>query len=182
MVGIRCGGLIAVVVAGVIGLALAGPVAARAPKEVPLSADLDGKPIDLAEVGGWFCHDFDYPAIHCFSDPARLDESSIAAQTSRSKKALARGDVVAALAGVTYVTVFENTSYQGSFMNMSENYAVLSLIGWNDRISSFKVRNSSSGAFFVDWLYGGARWSFCCNQWLETLNAYDNTFSSVSHN
>lgn len=163
-------------------LTMTPPVAARGPKEPQLSADLDGKPIDLEDVGSWYCHDFDYPAIHCFSDPARLDAASMAARSSLLEGALANGDLAAALSGGTYVTVFEFAGFQGSSMQMSENYSVLSLIGWNDRISSYKVRNSASGVFFVDWLYSGSQWGFCCNQEVENLNAYDNTFSSVKHN
>lgn len=164
-----------------LALAVAGPVAARASAQKDLSADLDGKSIPLAEVGNWYCHDFDYPVIHCFSDPASLQESSATAQTKRKARALLAGDLEAALAGVTYVTVYEYTSYQGAFMQMSENYSLLSLIGWNDRISSFKARNSMSGAFWTDWFYTGTKYSFCCNQELGSLGGYNDTFSSVYH-
>jgi hypothetical protein len=162
--------------------AVAGPVAARATKQDELTADLDGTPIVLVEVGNWYCHDFDYPAIHCFSDPAQLIDSSAAAQSRMKDRALKAGNFQVALAGVTYVTVFEYTSYQGAFMQMSENYSILSLIGWNDRISSFKVRNNLSGAFWADWLYTGTKYNFCCNQELGSLGSYNDTFSSVYHN
>ena len=62
---------------------------------------------------------------------------------------------------------------------MSEDYSVLSLIGWNDRISSFKGRNSQLGAFYVDWFYSGTVWAFCCNQQVANLGSYSNTFSSI---
>lgn len=162
--------------------AMVTPVAGRAQKQDQVTADLDGSPIDPSRVGNWYCHDFDYPAIHCFSDPARLEESSTQAQDAMRLDALASGDFATALAGATYVTVYEYPTYQGAFMQMSENYSLLSLIGWNDRISSFKVRNSLSGAFWTDWLYSGTKYNFCCNQELSQLGSFDDTFSSVYHN
>jgi peptidase inhibitor family I36 len=80
---------------------------------------------------------------------------------------------------VTYVTIYDQAAYAGSFMQVSQDYSVLALIGWNDRISSFKGRNSETGSFYTDWFYGGSAWSFCCNVNQPVLNAYDNTFSSI---
>ena len=64
-------------------------------------------------------------------------------------------------------------------MHVSQDYSALATIGWNDRISSFKARNSETGAFFTDWFYSGSSWPFCCNTQQPTLNAYDNLFSSI---
>jgi hypothetical protein len=83
------------------------------------------------------------------------------------------------LTSVDYVTVWDGTFFSGASMNVSEDYSALSLIGWNDRISSFKGRNSESGAFYVDWFYGGAWWTFCCNQQTSNLGTFSNTFSSI---
>ncbi len=146
----------------------AAPVSGRvAEEQVALTADLDGKPMPLVDVGKWYCHDFDYPAIHCFSDP---------------KDVMGSPDVALAATGVVYVTVYEFTTYQGGFMHMSENYSMLSLLGWNDRISSFQVKNSMSGSFWGDWLYTGLRYNFCCNQGVGSLGTLNDTFSSVFHN
>lgn len=87
-------------------------------------------------------------------------------------------DAVAAGTGV-YATVYEYTTFQGSYMHMSQNYTCLACIGWNDRISSFVVLNSQSGNFYTDWFYGGSVYGFCCNQERYSLGGYDNTFSSV---
>jgi hypothetical protein len=134
-----------------------------------LTAYLDGRPIRVAEVGKWYCHDLGYPVIQCFSDPDQLEISTSAAMT-------------VAAAGVTYVTVYEFTTYQGAYMHMSEDYSMLSLLGWNDRISSFKVKNSQSGAFWTDWLYSGIKYNFCCNQQLGSLGSFNDSFSSVYRN
>jgi hypothetical protein len=140
------------------------PIAAAADSEPALTAYLDGKPIELADVSKYYCDDFSYPMIQC--SVSRLVTSS-------------RALVVSLLTSVDYVTVFENVSFGGAYMNISQDYTVLGLIGWNDRISSFKARNGETGTFFVDWFYNGSRWSFCCNTQQSSLGGYDNTFSSL---
>jgi hypothetical protein len=129
-----------------------------------LSATLDGKPIPLEDVGKYYCDDFSYPEIRC-STTKLLPES--------------RALLVTLLTAIAYVTIYDGAGYSGSFMNVSQDYSALSLIGWNDRISSFKGRNSETGTFYVDWFYGGAWWTFCCNQQTSNLGTYSNTFSSI---
>jgi hypothetical protein len=144
-----------------------GNAMAGADKPAGLTADLDGKSLDLVEVGDWYCHDFEYPAIHCFSDPEELE-----ADVSETL----------AVTAVVYVTVYDFTSLQGSYMHMSQDYTVLAWVGWNDRISSLRGRNNEDGHFYVDWFNGGAIWGFCCNQQFASLGSYDNAFSSVHRN
>ena len=163
----------AIALAGAIGVllvGLAGPAAGGVgSKPDGLTATLDGKPMKLADVGKWYCQDFAYPAIQCFSDPSALETS-----TSSS--------LMAAATGVTYITVYEFTTYQGAYMHMSQDYSMLSLVGWNDRISSFSVKNNQSGVFWTDWLYSGYRYTFCCNQSMGSLGSWNDTFSSVFRN
>ena len=42
-------------------------------KQPELRADLDGRPIDPAQASSYFCHDFEFPQIHCFSTPFELE-------------------------------------------------------------------------------------------------------------
>ena len=128
-----------------------------------LVAYLDGKPLPLKLVSSYYCDDFSYPVIQCSSQPATIQ---------------ARATLVL-LSGADYVTIWDQAGYGGAWMNVSQDYATLITIGWNDKISSFKARNSETGRFTTDWFFGGANWSFCCNSQVSTLNAYDNTFSSV---
>jgi len=139
----------------------AGAEAAATPR---LTAYLDGKPIPLADVSRYYCDDFDYPVIQCSVSPL--------VETAKTELSLLA-------TSVDYVTIFDNSLYGGAWMNVSADYGVLALIGWNDRISSFKARNGETGRFFVDWLYSGSQWSFCCNTWQPSLGGYDNTFSSI---
>jgi hypothetical protein len=157
----------------IVGLGLLGPgiASARPLAEPTMYADLDGKPIALVEVGDHYCHDLDFPAIHCFANSKSLELH----MGSVNNKA---GATAATSTGV-YVTVYEYATYQGSYMHMSQNYTCLSCIGWNDRISSFAAKNSQSGNFYTDWFYGGTVYGFCCNHELPSLGGYDNTFSSV---
>jgi hypothetical protein len=141
----------------------ATPVAAADPEEGPV-AYLDGRAIPLADVGRYYCDDFDYPAIRCSRSPLLPS---------------VRGTVVSQLSSVTYVTIWDGSGFTGPFMNVSQDYASLLTIGWNDAVSSFKVRNSETGRFTSDWFYGGSSWWFCCNSTFSTLGAWNNTFSAV---
>ena len=129
-----------------------------------LRAYLDGKPLKLEDVGDWYCDDFSYPVIQCFTNSTELE---------------IRDATVLSTSSIDYVTIYDFTTFAGSFMQVSQDYSVLATIGWNDRISSFKARNSQDGHFYTDWFYSGTGYYFCCNQQVTSLGAYDNTFSSV---
>jgi hypothetical protein len=152
-------------------IALGGPSVAIAAQGVgagaTLSADLDGKPIALAQVGRYYCDDFAFPAIHCFSTAADLETSAAVTLSATS---------------VTYVTLYDYPFFAGSYMYISQDYTALVTIGWNDRASSFIVKNGEAGHFYTNWFYGGTGYYFCCNQQVAALGSYDNTFSSVHLN
>lgn len=159
---------IALVLAALVLLPL--PVAAQAGAgggSGNLVAYLDGKPLQLSEVGNHYCDDFSYPVITCFSDSARLQS---------------RVSSILSAAAIDYVVIYDYTGYAGAYMYVSEDYTVLALIGWNDRISSFRGVNSETGHFYQDWFYGGTGWYFCCNWQYASLGSADNSFSSVHRN
>lgn len=145
------------------GQALAADADANA-ADADLTATLDGRPIPVEDVGKYNCDDFAYPQITCYSTRV-LSES--------------RALLVTLLTSIDYVTIYDLTIFQGASMNVSEDYPALSLIGWNDRISSFRGRNSETGAFYTDWFYGGSWWTWCCNQSTSNLGSFSNTFSSI---
>jgi len=145
------------------------PAMAATPEVV---ATLDGRPIAVADIPDYQCHDLEYPVIRCFRKIADRD-ASIAVDIDV-------GVASASLAsGVVYVTVYDGANFTGSTFSISQDYDALATIGWNDRVSSFKGRNSESGRFFVDWFGGGSNWPFCCNSTYGSLGTYNNTFSSV---
>ena len=144
---------------------IGNPRAARAADPDPeLTATLDGKPIPLEDVGKYYCDDFAYPEIRCSSSRLVVDT---------------RATLVTLLTAVDFVTIFDGANYSGAYMNVSQDYSALVLIGWNDRIGSFKGRNSETGSFYTDWFYGGTQWAFCCNTQTPGLGSYNNTFSSI---
>ncbi len=151
----------------VVALGAGAPATAVEASKESMTAYLDGVRIRLGQVGAWFCDDFSYPAIHCFSNPIALQ---------------ARTTMLLSLTAIDYVTVYENGSFSGSFMHMSQDYTALVTIGWNDRISSLKGRNRQTGHLYADWFYGGSSYSVCCNSQITALGAFDNSFSSVHRN
>ena len=110
----------------------------------------------MADVSRYFCDDFSYPEIRCSRSPLIME---------------LRGRRATLLAGVDYVTIFEHPTFSGASMHVSQDYGALVSIGWNDKISSYKGRNSETGRFWTDWFSSGTSWSFCCNSWVPSLGS-----------
>lgn len=146
------------------GLAFPSQAAARNVSTAELTATLDGRPLALKQVADYYCDDFSYPEIHCFSNPTMLES---------------RVSPLLATTSIDYVTIYDFALFAGSYMYMSQDYTVLATIGWNDRIGSFIARNGETGHFYTDWFYGGTSYVFCCNQQQGNLGSFNNTFSSV---
>lgn len=159
---------VAAVLAMLSSLLLAGTVNART--DSPVRADLEGRPIKAAEISSYYCNDFDFPEIHCYTSAAELEAAGASAAPS----------MLAAFGPGDYVTIYSEPTYGGSYMHLSQNYDTLFWIGWNDRISSIKARNSAHGTFWSDWNGTGRAFDFCCNQTVPYFSAtVDNTFTSV---
>lgn len=156
----------AVLVGLLFALAVSSPARAAAPE---VRATLDGRPIPVSEIAEHDCHDLDFPIIRCFTEASDRDASLSVLGSIR----------VAAADGVTYVTVWDGTYFTGASISLLQDYDTLVTIGWNDKISSFKGRNSETGRFYVDWFHGGTSYSFCCNQQVPSLGSLNNTFTSV---
>lgn len=171
------------VLASVLTVALlltASPGLASAQALPEVEAYLDGQSIRPAGVSNHFCHDFGFPRIDCYSTANAL-EAALGRDlrlTTATVGALSAG----AADSVDYVTVYADALYGGTYMHLSQNYSALAIIGWNDRISSLKVRNSQSGKFWHDWFEGGTSYSFCCNSNVPSLGSHDDQFSSVRRN
>jgi hypothetical protein len=155
----------------ILALVPATPALAAAPGIV---ATLDGRPLAVADIDNFHCHDLEYPIIRCFRKAADRD-----AELETEPGAMAAMAGTAATAAVVYVTVYESPGFAGASLSISQNYDALAVIGWNDRISSFKGRNAETGIFYVDWFASGSSWAFCCNTSVSNLSSWNNTFSSV---
>ena len=161
-----------------IGVILLNSLGSRAAARVePLVADLEGVAIPATQAGEFYCHDFDHPLIRCFRTPARLEE----AVTARSTSAGVASDGVGALGAmaVAYVRIFDGSSFTGTYAYLSQDYANLGSIGWNDRISSYQGVNSETGGFYTGTSYSGTTDYFCCNESVSSLGSLDNSFSSA---
>ena len=157
-------------IAAAAGPAVAAPAAAPDVSADKVVVDLEGKAITVSEIPTFYCHDRDFPKIHCYRSGAKAD---LAVREF--------GPVSAAAASATdYVIVYSSPSYAGSYFYVSQNYDVLAIIGWNDRIRSYRAQNSGQGVFWTDWLGNGTGQAFCCNQTVPVLSAtLDRQFSSV---
>lgn len=145
--------------------------AAAAPTVV--TADLAGRPIALESVASFHCHDLDFPRIQCFGT-AEARDAALALEADVGSF----GPLGAT--AVSYVIVWENASYGGTSLVVSQDYASLTFIGWNDRISSFKAQNGETGSFHWDWFYGGGTpYTFCCNQNVSNLGTWNDNISSI---
>lgn len=134
---------ILVVVALLLAASALQPPSAAA-RSSDISADLDGIPIPATDAGRYFCHDFEFPHLRCFSTAAALE----AAMPTESASG---GDLALAAYGLNdYVTIYSEPAFGGSYAHISQSYDGLWVIGWNDRISSFKGRSSARGRFHVE--------------------------------
>jgi hypothetical protein len=146
------------------------PTTSAAAAEPEFVVTLDGRPIPATAIATHHCHDLDFPIVRCFGNAATRDRAVFADVGVAGMESLT---------AIAYVTMYDGAGFSGSSFLVSQNYDALAAIGWNDRVSSFKGRNSETGRFYVDWFAGGSSRSICCNQQTSSLGGLDNTFSSV---
>ena len=169
-------GRIAWIMGFALALVVALPGVGSAGSPGRLEARLGGKPLPLSRVATLHCHDFDHPIIRCYRSPAALERAVRARLAPRSE-----GPGPAALVDLAYVRIFADAGYMGASAYLSASYDNLGVIGWNDRISSFRSVNLGVGAFFEHVDRGGDRYSFCCNTNVSNVgSAYNDSFSSVT--
>lgn len=137
---------------------------------------LDGQPSTIAEAGGFYCHDLARSELHCFRTETARDRSVDKVLAGRTA-----GGSLAPMGATSsgYVVAYAAISYGGNSVVLSQNYANLGSIGWDNIISSYKVFTSVTGKFFDNASYGGRYQPFCCYTNVsyvgDTLN---DTFSS----
>lgn len=153
----------------------AGPAAADSLTPAPgITADLEGTPIPVAEIALHHCHDRAFPHIECYTTRAEVERALVVDRMAPASLAEAASD---------YVVVWASTSYRGATLTISQDYSTLAVVGWNDRIRSYKGLNGASGTFYVDWFAGGDDLVFCCNVQDPSLPAaFDLRITSVYRN
>lgn len=156
-------------------------------------ATLDGEPISLARAATLSCHDFAYPVLTCFRTSAELEGAAAREAAARggvgdpgsgepgTPGAAAPGedDTGAAVAAAGYVVVYEHGAYAGAAASLSQDYAYLGSIGWNDRISSLKSYGAA-GRFWEHSPSGGFAYTFGSSTWVSYVgDAYNDRFSAL---
>lgn len=163
----------------IVGLSVlpTSPAAVRSQSEPEIRADLEGRPIPAADAGRYHCEDIDFPRIHCYASAGEL-EQAVARRLVAPQPPGPQG--VVASTATTYVRVFADKVFAGASAYLSTPYDDLSVIGWNDRISSFQGLGGAGGTFFQHIYGGGAAYPFNANQWVTYVgDTYNDTFSSV---
>lgn len=152
-------------------LSLAGPATALAGGEQEITADLDGVPIEIGAIPLSFCHDRAFPQIHCFATASGLQRNLATLDAAAGPLAASSSD---------YVVVYAGTGGAGPSMHFSPNYDTLVVVGWNDRIRSYRGLNGARGVFWTDWFATGDDLAFCCNVLDPSLPAaFDLKITSV---
>jgi hypothetical protein len=163
-----------VLIALILGALL--PPAASATRGSALRAELDGRSMALSAVGQYYCHDFDWPIILCYSSSASLEEAVTATVLRRVTSVTSTESATA----LNYVRLYDLSGYAGPYIYLSADYPQLSVIGWNDRASSYVAVNSLTSALYVNTYYAGPTLFLCCNQHAPSLSGtFDNQISSA---
>ena len=154
--------------------AAAGGALAKGPRDKTIVADLEGRRISVSEIPDWFCHDVDYPQIHCYTTAAELETALDAAAASIE-------GLTGVLAPLPYVYIYGDAGTLGPAYGVTQVWEDLSWIGWNDRISSFKSVNGGFGHFATDAYNNGRLYpGFCCNAVVTYVgDSWNDQFSSV---
>lgn len=148
----------------------ASPVSGRSAAEGGrMRVLLDGRPATIGAAARSHCEDLTPGVLECFAT-SRARDLAVSAR-GKSSSAASSG----------YVVAYVNASFGGASIVMSQDYANLGTIGWNDRISSYKVYTSLTGYFYQNSNYSGLAQSYCCFSQVSYVgNAYNDTFSSLS--
>jgi hypothetical protein len=169
-------------VAVILGVALivAGAPPVHATEQVPMdrpgSVLLDGVLSDLETASQHHCHDIGVALLTCFRSASARDHD---AGTTLTTVALnIDDDQAVASSSSGYVVAWELMTYAGSSVVLSQNYSNLGTIGWNDRISSYKVYTTGSGTFYEHTFYAGRTQQFCCYAQVSSVGTLNNTFSA----
>jgi hypothetical protein len=135
-----------------------------------LSATLDGKRIRMSRVPSLHCHDFDYPVIRCFST-SNLIVEDVAARLDATQADSAR------LLSSGFVTAYQDVTYGPPSITLSNDYPSLSVLGWNDRISSFKSFGATGG-FWEHSPSGGFFDAYTSTTMASSLGGHNDTYSA----
>lgn len=108
-------------IAGVLAISTLWSVAAVSaaspygPSASAIMVDVDRQQIKPDLTSSFYCHDFDYPLIHCNRTAGNLKAAETVVFASRSA-------VSPNFTSADYVTIFDGAGYTGAAMDLSQNY------------------------------------------------------------
>jgi hypothetical protein len=111
-----------------------------------------GKQIALMQVAQFHCHDASFPVIECFDTALERDLDFAVTPSGVTSEAVSNAPTA------SYVTWFDAINYGGSSFTASVSYSDLGVLGWNDRISSFKSLNGGRPKWWRDTGFLGTAW------------------------
>lgn len=138
-------------------------------------ARLDGQPIPVTRMARLHCHDLDGGAFRCFRTGRALTVDLGRMIARRRRTGSPR------LLAVSYIHLYEHEGYGGASVVLSQDYPNLSTIGWNDRMTSFKVLNGGDGSMHKDAQYTSGTYAFCCGTQVSNIGATWNDAVSSIH-
>lgn len=146
---------------------------ARSTATIPsraLIVRLDGRSATVPAAAKNHCHDAVKGTLECFSSASARDAAWQAIRLSQPLSPASNG----------YVIAWVGATYTGASVVLTQDYANLTTIGWNDRISAYKVYTNLTGAFYEHSNYWGLTQFFCCFSQVSYVgNAYNDRFSSI---
>jgi hypothetical protein len=156
-------------------LAVAAPVEASSTSTRPLA---DGAGSAIGRGTELHCHDLSPSGLQCFGSAADRD---LAVREISASSLVADRAFPAGATSTGYVIAYAAISYGGNSVVLTQNYANLGTIGWNDIISSYKVFTSLTGRFYENTSYGGLLQQYCCFSNVYYVgDIYNDRFSSFT--
>jgi hypothetical protein len=149
-----------------------------------LWATLEGKPLALVDVANYYCHDFAYPRYTCFRTAGERDRDLDSASAPGAVRRFRVGSITGTLGtqSVNYVLFFEHSDYAGSSLVLSNPTPDLGVLGWSNRISSFKSTNGGRPKWWDSTSYTGTPWQWGTSAWVAYVgNDANDRFTSVQN-
>jgi hypothetical protein len=142
-----------------------------------LRAQRGDKAIELSQVAQFHCHDGSYPVIECFDSALERDVDLLVTINMS-----ADGPIPEPPPATAYVTWFDAINYGGSSFTASVSYSDLGILGWEDRISSFKSLNGGRPKWWRDTGFSGTAWRWPAGAWVSNVGVDANDqWSSVAN-
>jgi hypothetical protein len=137
-----------------------------------LMVTLDGTSTSLTQSTKYHCHDLIAGQLTCYRSASRRDADVTRLLEHRRANALGA-------TATGYVIAYAGISYTVSSVVLTQNYANLATIGWDNVISSYKVFTNLTGAFYSNTYYAGLTQYYCCFRDVPYVgDGYNDTFSS----